>query len=213
MLLCDIGNTSYHFLEGEKDYKKEVLSFNPETIRERVFYICVNQEVSKLLEPLENWINLSQYIVINSYYQTMGVDRIFACEAVQNSIIIDAGSAITVDIVRDGVFEGGFIYPGTKAMSQTYRDISPALEYEFNFNLNLHTLPKNSQDAISYGYLKTLHSEVISHKLPILLTGGDAQKLSSIFPTATLDEMIIFKGMKKIISLNFELDLDKMRKL
>ena len=39
MLLCDIGNTSYHFLDGELDFKKEAVSFDPSTIKEEVFYI------------------------------------------------------------------------------------------------------------------------------------------------------------------------------
>jgi type III pantothenate kinase len=60
-------------------------------------------------------------------------------------------------------------------------------------------MPKNSQDAISYGYLKTLYTEVMSHNLPIVLTGGDAEIFSKIFKDATVDERLIFKGMKKIM--------------
>ncbi len=84
-------------------------------------------------------------------------------------------------------------------MSQTYKTISSALNYQFNYNLDLSKLPKNSQDAISYGYLKTLYSEVISHAKDIYLTGGDANKLNAIFPNARIDETLIFKGMRKII--------------
>ena len=131
----------------------------------------------------------------------MGVDRIFACEAIQNGVIVDAGSAITVDVVRDGKFQGGFIYPGINAMTKTYENISPALAYSFNFDVDLDRLPKNSQDAISYGFLKTLYSEVISYDMEIFLTGGDALELKKIFSDAIMDEILIFKGMKKIINL------------
>ena len=199
MLLCDIGNTSYHFLRGKIDFKEETLYFDPSTVTEQVYYICVNPELKKILKNLSNWTDLSLYLDIGKYYETMGIDRIVASEAVDNGIIIDAGSALTVDVVKDGEFMGGFIYPGVRAMSQTYRNISSALDYSFNFELNLDKMPKNSQDAISYGYLKTLYSEVISHKMNIILTGGDAKKFTNIFADAKIDETLIFKGMKKIM--------------
>jgi len=199
MLLCDIGNTSYHFLDGNDDYKQNVKTFDPQTIQKKIYYICVNPTVKKTLNALDNWIDLAQYIFMENYYETMGIDRIFACEAINDGIIIDAGSAITVDIVSDTRFEGGFIYPGTKAMSEAYTNISSALEYPFNYKLDLKILPKNSRDAISYGYLKTLHGEVMSHKKDIYLTGGDGEKLLPIFPNAKINHHLIFDGMKKII--------------
>jgi len=198
MFLCDIGNTSYHFLKDEKDYKEDVNSFDPAQIKEKIYYICVNQKVKKILKDLSNWIDLSQKIYMSSYYETMGVDRIVASMAVTDGVIVDAGSAITVDVVKDGKFIGGFIYPGKNSMRKTYKDISSALNYEFNFDLDLKTLPKNSVDAISYGFLKTLQSEVLSHNMPIILTGGDAKEFKKIFVDAKVDENLIFSGMKKL---------------
>ena len=202
MLLCDIGNTSYHFFNAEDDYKRDVKSFDPSSVKERVYFICVNKNVFKDLKSLNNWIDLSNFIDKNKYYETMGIDRIFAVESVNNSIIIDAGSAITVDVVKDGEFVGGFIYPGIKAMKKTYENISPALAYSFNFECDLDIMPKNSQDAVSYGYLRTLYCEVMSHQLPVVLTGGDALAFKKIFRDAKVDERLIFNSMKKIIKEN-----------
>jgi len=199
MLLCDIGNTSYHFLDEENDFKEDVITFNPQTIKEKVFYISVNKKLENILQNLENWIDLVDFIDQEKYYKTMGIDRVMAVEAVEHGIIIDAGSAVTVDVVKEGRFEGGFIYPGMAAMQKTYKDISPALDYSFNFELNLDKMPKNSQDAISYGYLKTLYCEVMSHKMPVILTGGDAAVFAKVFKEATVDEWLIFTGMKKIL--------------
>ncbi|SFV74897.1 Pantothenate kinase type III, CoaX-like [hydrothermal vent metagenome] len=199
MILCDIGNTSYHFLENEKEYKKDVTSFHPETIQQKVFYICVHPEIKKTLKKLPNWIDISPYIDTKHYYPTMGVDRIVACEAIFDGLILDAGSAITVDIVTNGIFEGGFIYPGVYAMQQTYKNISKALDYSFNFECDFDIMPKNSQDAISYGYLKLLYNEVVSKNKEIFLTGGDAQKFLHIFPNAKVKKYLLFDGMKKII--------------
>lgn len=212
MLLCDIGNTSYHFLELNpiycknysnisilKEYKKAASTFDPSVIQEKIFYICVNPQVKLIVSKLDNWIDLSSHVAMSNYYETMGIDRIFACEAIKNGIIIDAGSAITVDIVKDGIFQGGFIYPGLHAMNQTYKNISTALDYSFNFELDLDKMPKNSADAISYGYLKTLYSEVMAHNMELYLTGGDAKKFALIFPYAKVDETLLFKGMIKIM--------------
>ncbi|MDT8339071.1 MAG: type III pantothenate kinase, partial [Sulfurimonas sp.] len=165
MLLCDIGNTTYHFFEQGHSYKKDAKLFDPSSIKKQVYYICVNKQVKELLEPLENWIDLSEYVDRKNYYDTMGIDRIMACEAIEEGVIVDAGSAVTVDVVKDGKFEGGFIYPGLRAMSKCYKNISDALGYSFNFELDLDKMPKNSRDAISYGYIKLLQSEVKSYKM------------------------------------------------
>lgn len=199
MILCDIGNTSYHFLDGDSDYKQSVESFNPESIKEMVYYICVNPRLKEILKTLDNWVDAAESLNTSNYYETMGIDRIMACEAVPDGIIIDAGSAITVDVMSEGVFEGGFIYPGIRAMRETYKNISSALDYEFNYEVDLNTLPKNSIDSISYGYLKTLYCEVMRHNKKIFLTGGDSGILANIFPNAEIDKTLIFEGIKKII--------------
>ncbi len=199
MMLCDIGNTSYHFLEGDIERKESVRTFDPSSVKDEVFYICVNKDVKKTLKPLDNWRDISLYVDMSNYYDTMGIDRIAACEAVDEGVIIDAGSALTVDVVKNGVFQGGFIYPGMSAMRETYKNISSALDYSFNFELDLGKMPKNSKDAISYGYLKTLYGEVVSYKMDIFLTGGDAKEFAKIFPGAKVDETLIFNGMKKIM--------------
>jgi type III pantothenate kinase len=199
MLLCDIGNTSFHFLDGDDDYKESVEEFSVKTMKERVFYISVNQEVNESLKTLDNWINIAPYIDRKNYYESMGIDRVVACEAIEDGVVVDAGSAITVDVVKNGVFEGGFIYAGVNAMSKTYKNISSALEYSFNFELDLDKMPKNSKDAISYGYLKPFCSEVLSYKKEIFLTGGDAEMFSSLFPNAKVEKHLLFNGMKKII--------------
>ena len=205
MLLCDIGNTSFHFLKEDIDYKEDVLIFEPSSIKEKVFYICVNPHVKTILKDLQNWIDLSLHVDMSRYYPTIGIDRVMACEAVDYGIIIDAGSAITVDLVKYGIYDGGFIYPGLKAMGETYKNISTVLDYSFNFELDLGKMPKNSQDSISYGYLKLLYSEVMSHKIDIFLTGGDAKAFAKLFPNATVDERLVFSGMKNIMKHSKEL--------
>ena len=199
MLLCDIGNTTLHFYDGEKDTRIPVEGFEPASVQERVYYISVNPRLDAELASCDNWVDLRGFIAWERYYPTMGIDRVAACEAVENGVIVDAGSAVTVDVVKNGRFEGGFIYPGIAAMAKAYGEISPRLAYSFNFEVDLDKMPKNSQDAVSYGYLRTLYGEVMRHEGPIIITGGDAERFAALFPGATVERHLIFKGMKKIL--------------
>jgi type III pantothenate kinase len=202
MLLCDIGNTTYHFFDPDspKAWREAAVDFDPERVSGTVHYICVNPAVQRRLETLPNWIDLRSMIVWKNYYDTMGIDRIMACEAVENGVVVDAGSAITVDVVRGGRFEGGFISPGLVAYAAAYEGISPRLSYSFNFDMQLDRMPNNSRDALTYGSIGLLAKEVLRHGLPVHLTGGDGEKILPLFPGAVYDPLLLFRGMKKIIT-------------
>lgn len=197
-LFCDIGNTNFSFSNGEK---VSVEHFDISSIKERVYYISVNHYWEKRLDMQENWINLRTLIDFEKYYETMGIDRIMCCEAVENAVVVDAGSAITVDLVKEGKHEGGYIYPGLTALQKCYKDISPRLEVSFNFEIDLAKMPKNTEDALSYGAIAPLvsHIRLLSESMPVILTGGDAERLLPFIPQAKIDQELVFKGMKKII--------------
>lgn len=201
MLLCDIGNTSYHFYDtvSQREWKEAAAGFAPSQIASRVYYVNVNSAVQPSLDKLSNWVDLRKYVAWEHYYDTMGIDRIMACEALTEGVIVDAGSAITVDVVRSGRFEGGFITPGLGALRSAYRSISPKLDSSFNFDMQLDKMPKNTTDAITYGVLGLLAQKVHSFALPVYLTGGDAPTLHPLFKTARLEPLLLFSGMQKII--------------
>ncbi len=199
VLLCDIGNTSLHFCKGNSTYKEPVEHFDALLPQSEVYYINVNPSLEAKLEQRANWINIEPYIDIKKYYVGMGIDRVMACEAVFDGIIIDAGSAITVDMMHEGIYCGGFICPGIAAMQLSYANISSRLSDSFNFELDLDKMPKNTKDSISYGFLGLLYGDVMRHNKPVIITGGDAPYLHRLFKHATVDEMLIFKGMKQMI--------------
>ena len=202
MLLCDIGNTSFHFYDLQNEFKKSVKSFDPASITEDVYYICVHSQIKKKLENLPNWHNLEQRVDRSRYYDTMGIDRIMACEAVQDGVVVDAGSAITVDVVQEGLFQGGFIYPGVKAFERAYASISEALSFQIQTDIDLTNLPKNTLDALSYGFLSGLVKEITSYKLDIILTGGDAALLQRHIPEAKREQLLLFQGMLSVLGEN-----------
>lgn len=197
-LFCDIGNTNFSFSNGTK---VSVDEFDISSVNEKVYYISVNAYWEKRLCMQDNWMNLRSFVNFDKYYKSMGIDRIMVCEALDNAVVVDAGSAITVDVIDKGEHKGGYIYPGLSALEKCFKDISPALEVSFNFDIDLDKMPKNTQDALSYGAISPLLSNLreISKDLPIYLTGGDAEKILPLIPHACIRHDLIFKGMKKIL--------------
>ena len=199
LTLCDVGNTTFDFYRNGTKEKIFVADYELKESDEKIFYICVNEKIANELKNFPNWIDLKDFVDMQNYYETMGIDRIMGCEAVQNGVIIDAGSAMTVDIVKDGVFQGGYITLGLHVSHLAYMQISSRLDYSYNFEIDLDKMPKNSRDALTYGQLGLLYRDVLSHSLPIYVTGGDALKLKKLFKDAIVDDELLFKGMKNIM--------------
>ncbi|DAB37669.1 MAG: pantothenate kinase [Sulfuricurvum sp. GWF2_44_89] len=199
MILCDIGNTSVDlFCEGERT-KLSVENFDPATLHDDVYYVSVNTLFNEQIQKYANWHDVRELIDWDKYYPTMGIDRIMVCEAVEEGVIVDAGSAITVDMMRGGVYQGGFISLGLRAAYEAYARVSPALDMSFNFEVDLVKMAKNTPDALTVGFLAPLILKIESLGKPIYMSGGDARLLSRFLPEATVDEELIFKGMKKLI--------------
>jgi len=199
MLLADIGNTNFHIYNG-----KEVIHLShKEAIKryrnKKLLYICVNANLSKKLSKVKKWKDIGSKLSIQDEYPTMGVDRKALALSKKNGIFIDAGSAITVDVVEDGTYQGGFILPGINAYLKSYADISSALRIELNRKISLNKLPKTTKDAISYGIIASIKALISNHKhhTKLYFCGGDGEFLSTFFKNSIYDERLLFKGMKK----------------
>ncbi|WP_404319651.1 type III pantothenate kinase [Malaciobacter canalis] len=204
MILCDIGNTTFHFLINGKE-KKYFLNEKLPNFNQRVYYISVNDSGTKNLKSSnDDVIDLENYLEFKTKYKGMGVDRKIACIANKDSIIVDAGSAITVDIMKKGKHKGGFILPGLKAVKDLYPNISPKLQFDFNPKVNLDKIPLCTQDAISYAILKSIIQAIknIRNKQQIIFTGGDGEFLSKYFKNSIYKKDLIFENMKRIIDAN-----------
>ena len=199
MILCDIGNTSVDMFMEDTRSKLSVENFDPAMFHDDVYYVSVNASLHEHIRELKNWHDVRELIDWDKYYPTMGIDRIMVCEAVEEGVIVDAGSAITVDVMRDGVYQGGFIALGLRAAQEAYARLSPALDVSFNFEVDLAKMAKNTPDALTVGFLAPLICKIESLGKPLYLSGGDARLLSRFFTDAIVDEELIFKGMKKLI--------------
>ena len=203
MILCDIGNSFFHFYEDGRIWK--ISTKNPPIINKgnkKLYFISVNDKATaKLLKIYPDAINLNLYPILDTDYRGLGIDRAVACRAISDGVIIDAGSAITVDIVQNNTHLGGYILPGLQKYKDMYAQISPKLKKALHFDVAIDVLPQNTADAISYGIvfsiISLLQKSVKNKK--IYFTGGDGPFFSRFFKNAIVDNSLIFRGMLKII--------------
>ena len=106
MILCDIGNTTYHFLIKGK-HKKYFLDEKVPKFDEEIYFVSVNEKATKrLLKKNPHAKNINKLLNFQTSYQGLGIDRAVACSFQDNCVIVDAGSAITVDIYGRGCSQG-----------------------------------------------------------------------------------------------------------
>lgn len=197
MILCDIGNTNVHINENGRIRTMsfdELKVYRPD---EDVYYINVNRHV----KVNASFINLAKKIKFRSTYTGLGVDRAFACYAVPTGVIVDSGSATTIDVMNNGVHLGGVILPGLDAFLKAYEDISPALKCVLNTQVSLESLPQRTSDAISYGILKSTVSIIAEFATGknVVFTGGNGSFLSRFFDGAIYNKNLVFDGMIKLL--------------
>ena len=164
-------------------------------------YISVNHSIEAEIYRLTEWQNVSSSIHLEGAYDTMGVDRRALCLSHPDGLFVDAGSAITVDVMEAGVYRGGFILPGIAAMLKSYAEISPALDTILNREVSLDSLPLTTKDGISYGIIASIKAVIEKQQKGKMLyfTGGDGEFLSTLFEGSVFDEALVFHGMKRAL--------------
>jgi len=199
MILCDIGNSNVDFYHDGKIWSQSLEEFKEYKPKERVYFISVNETVTKQLS--ENYINIEDWFEFDTIYQGIGIDRVAACYTVDSGIVIDAGTAITVDVMSGGLHMGGYILPSINFYELCYANISQKLEKRINPNVILDALPQRTEDAISYGAIKPMLMmlEHTCRDKTVYFTGGDGKYFSKFFKKAIYDRSLIFRGMLKAI--------------
>jgi len=124
----------------------------------------------------------------------VGIDRLLAAFAATKKygdtpmLIVDAGSAITIDVVQDQTFCGGAILPGLVAQSEIYPKISEKLPRIPMPDSAVKARPvypgKNTEDAIrnglywgTIGAIRQFYGALQESNALLVLTGGDADYL------------------------------------
>jgi len=148
----------------------------------------------------------------------LGADRWMAllaaaaiCDA--DCIVIDAGSAITVDLLRaDGQHLGGAILPGFNTSAETFRRIFSHIDFD-DVETAVTAAPGCSTETairIDYAHtsIETLPAlvsrwmQIFDNKTELLLAGGDAARVQSLLePRARIVPDLVFRGMHRLIEL------------
>lgn len=203
MLLCDIGNSNANFLDDNKYFTLSIDQFLEFKNEQKFLYQC-QWTSQRTFKKSKNFINLEPYFLFDTIYQGLGIDRIAACYTIEDGVVVDAGSAITIDIISNSIHLGGFILPGIANYKKIYSHISPRLKSEFNTQVSLDAFPQKTMDALSYGVFKGIYLLIkdAAQNKKLYFTGGDGQFLANYFDHAIYDKLLIFRGMKKIIKEN-----------
>lgn len=153
--------------------------------------------------------------------EQVGIDRLLAaCAAVQRygnapMLVVDAGTAITVDVVRDGTFCGGAILPGLTALSETYPRMSaklPCIGPDTTLKIEQGYPGGNTKSAvfngIFWGTVGAIRQFYDMHPLKkealLILTGGDAefllQGLTRVIPSERIlhHDTLVLEGVNLI---------------
>lgn len=151
---------------------------------------------------------------------TLGKDRIAAAAGAadrfpgRNVLAIDAGTALTIDMITgDGFFAGGNISPGLRMrFSALHQQTFSLPEIEPSDDVPL--IGKNTREAILAGVVNGLTYEIDNsinslknkyNDLLVIMTGGDAPYLSGRLKNAIfVEENLVLNGLNAILR-NFSL--------
>ncbi|GAB6074698.1 type III pantothenate kinase [Nautilia lithotrophica] len=193
MVLVDIGNTHFHiWQDGKINHFKKIQSF-----KDDVYYISVNrQKELELLALNPKAVNIKDYVKFDTDYKGLGIDRIMACKSIIDGVVVDAGSAITIDIMQKGFHKGGIIMPGIYAFKKAFGTISEVLKLNEKI-ITDEKLPNSTNDALNMGSVGAIKCiiEKYAKEKNLFFTGSDGKFLSKMFSNAEYIEDLVFRGM------------------
>ncbi len=199
MRLVDVGHTNAKIWHNGEIKRVKLEKFVPP--QTPYYYICVNPAFSETLEADPKGTNVAEMVNLKTDYQGLGIDRKVVCKAVDDGVIVDAGSAVTVDVMEGGVHLGGTILPGLEAFRQSFATISPNLIFDLDVSVDLKALPQSTHEALNFatfGSIKAMIERIRGEKR-LYFCGGDGTRLASLFEGAIVREDLLFEGMLKVI--------------
>ncbi|MCW5515131.1 type III pantothenate kinase [Muriicola sp. Z0-33] len=238
-LIIDVGNTLLKIAVFDKSrmifIEKKAINDFPESVKtllhkypniKRAIVSNVGQLKKKDLDVLTIFCDVHQLshksrVPFKNYYataNTLGVDRIALATAAfyfnpnGNTLVIDAGSCITYDIINDsGEYLGGAISPGMdmryKALhNQTSR--LPLLQSSDLLDLIGNSTEGSIHSGVVNGICQEIDGIINQYKsrfedLTVILTGGDAQFLSKrLKNTIFAHSNFLLEGLNYLLEYN-----------
>jgi pantothenate kinase type III len=132
------------------------------------------------------------------YAQTLGEDRLITAFYVFKkdktpTLLIDAGTFVTMDVVTQNGFEGGYIVPGISSYFKSFADGELLKDVPLAPNFE-NKLPQETAQALINGYqaFAALAKEMIQkHSLKkLILTGGSGELWKDFFENLSSDVVV-----------------------
>lgn len=236
-LIIDIGNNSAKFFlfngtqiilhtRREKNYRDLLQEWSTQYGIERAIVSTVTDLHGEERHDIESigcpivWFSNHTPMPIGIKYHTphtLGCDRLAAAVGAMNEmparnlLVIDAGSAITIDLVdKEGNFCCGNIAPGVKMRLRALHEYTARLPF-VDKDGETPMLGHDTETAIRSGVIRGICHEIdgyineirdIYGDVFVFLTGGDEKTLiNNIKNRIFADKFLVAKGLNKILSL------------
>ena len=163
-------------------------------------------------------------VPIGNIYQspeTLGVDRLAAAVAAvevmgcRDCLVVDFGTAITIDLVEDGIYRGGNISPGVRTRFRALHDYTGRLPECVPTDEKLE-YGSTTRQAIEQGVMQGITYEIegyISHfsaqnvKISLIFTGGDAKYFVKRIKNAIFANCeLVICGLNRILEYNASIE-------
>lgn len=158
------------------------------------------------------------FALLISSPQTVGADRLAAASGVmalgfKDAVIVDAGTAVTVDILAGGSFMGGSIFPGKSLLLETLHRGTARLPRVVPSEDRVRIPGRDTEKAmlagVHWGYLGAIN-EIVRRSMAALpegaavwVTGGGGEELSNhLGQDARYESDLVAVGLHYIFKLN-----------
>ena len=195
----DLGNSHPHIGEFQKGELISVSPLSPEkglsSFTKEMNWVSsnvtrINIDQSNRLDHLRTErafidmpVHYSKTLGEDRLYQSYFIHKLFPQERI---LLIDAGTFITIDLIDQDGFQGGFIFPGINAFLSSYNRGQKLPQLNKVLSSLEEDLPHNTEDAILEAtkvYLKSILTYILaeySSHTPVI-TGGTGKILSEVF--------------------------------
>jgi len=206
----------------KEDVNKWLCSFGQEQLPNKIRLACVADRavIEKVTQQAEQWgcplIEAKTTKVVAGVTcgyddpPTLGVDRWLAVVAAyqhfhQPCVVVDAGSAITVDLIdNNGQHLGGYIVPGLEMMHQALFDGTSKVKVKSKGSSSVEP-GSSTERAVTQGSLLMVQSMIKSvvksllvndQLVQVVITGGDGRHLMAVLDdSAYFDAELVLDGL------------------
>lgn len=229
VLIIDVGNTSIKYTAFDADnvlwqVRDDEITKQQDFFPDAIYFASVRsaeegdtlQQSLKKDYPRALWVELNSGAEVcgvrNAYQEPhrLGVDRWLTVVASYhlfggNVVVVDAGTAIKVDMVdKTGQHLGGYITPGLAMMESALLSKTARIRYAPNEKIVKEGLPDSTARAVSegcyemaLGFLERVHKEY--RHFTWVVTGGDARSLlSALGVSVSQEQHLVARGAKLV---------------